>query len=132
MRVSVFFAWYDFWVGWFYDRQKKVLYINLLPCVVIKLVWRTIKVIPSAYNQWRSKMIHMMNKKEKKMAYKTVICLLKVPSGKYCYEWTGDRTICDHFDFGDDLPCKIFEMRPRKIEGKGLKKLAKCLKLKDK
>lgn len=37
MSVSYFFAWYDFWVGWFYDRKKGVLYICPLPMCVIKI-----------------------------------------------------------------------------------------------
>jgi hypothetical protein len=37
MKVSLFFAWYDFWVGLFYDQKKKILYICPLPCVVIKI-----------------------------------------------------------------------------------------------
>jgi hypothetical protein len=30
-RVTPMFAWYDFWVGWFYDRQKRRLYIFPVP-----------------------------------------------------------------------------------------------------
>lgn len=37
MKVSLFFAWYDFWVGIFYDQKKRVLYICPLPCCVIKI-----------------------------------------------------------------------------------------------
>ena len=37
MKVSLFFAWFDFWIGWFYDRKKRVLYICPLPMCVIKL-----------------------------------------------------------------------------------------------
>lgn len=37
MKVSAFFAWYDFWVGAFYDRKKRALYICPLPMLVIKL-----------------------------------------------------------------------------------------------
>ena len=36
MKIKVFIAWYDFWVGAFYDRDKKVLYICPIPCVVFK------------------------------------------------------------------------------------------------
>jgi len=36
MKVSFFFAWYDFWVGFFYDQKKRILYVNFLPCCVLK------------------------------------------------------------------------------------------------
>lgn len=39
MRAKLFFAWYDFWIGFFYDRKSGALYICPLPCVVIK-IWR--------------------------------------------------------------------------------------------
>lgn len=35
MRFKAFFAWYDFWVGLYYDRKRKILYINPLPCIVL-------------------------------------------------------------------------------------------------
>jgi hypothetical protein len=37
MTVKVFFAWYDFWIGFFYDQKKRILYICPFPCVVIKI-----------------------------------------------------------------------------------------------
>lgn len=39
MKVKLFFALYDFWIGAFYDRSASALYICPLPCVVIK-IWR--------------------------------------------------------------------------------------------
>jgi hypothetical protein len=36
-KISLFFAWYDAWVGMFYDRKKKVLYVCPLPCCVLKI-----------------------------------------------------------------------------------------------
>ena len=41
MKVSFFFAWYDFWIGWFYDQKKRILYICPLPCCVFKFESRT-------------------------------------------------------------------------------------------
>jgi hypothetical protein len=39
MKVSLFFAWYDFWVGAYYDRTNRVLYICPLPMVVLKFAF---------------------------------------------------------------------------------------------
>jgi hypothetical protein len=38
MNIKLFLAWYDFWVGWYFDR-KSTLYICLIPCVVIMVSW---------------------------------------------------------------------------------------------
>ena len=29
-----FFAWYDFWVGIYYDRHKRIIYVIPFPCFV--------------------------------------------------------------------------------------------------
>ena len=36
MKASAHFLWYDFWVGVFWDRNKRVLYVAPLPCCVLK------------------------------------------------------------------------------------------------
>lgn len=33
MSIKPIFAWYDFWVGLFWDRNKKRLYILPVPCI---------------------------------------------------------------------------------------------------
>ena len=44
MRIRLIFAWYDFWVGIFWDRQKRALYLFLIPMIgiVICRSWRRI------------------------------------------------------------------------------------------
>ena len=38
-KISVFHAWYDGWIGYFWDSKKRVLYTTLIPTVVIKIEW---------------------------------------------------------------------------------------------
>lgn len=35
MRVRPLFAWYDLWIGAFWDRKTRKLYILPLPCIGI-------------------------------------------------------------------------------------------------
>ena len=37
MKLSLHFAWYDLWIGAYWDRNARVLYICPLPCIVIRV-----------------------------------------------------------------------------------------------
>ena len=37
MRIVVFFAWYDLWIGAYYDRAFQRLFICLIPTIVISI-----------------------------------------------------------------------------------------------
>ena len=39
IKVKMFFAWYDFWIGGYYDRKNKKLYICPIPTIVFQF-WR--------------------------------------------------------------------------------------------
>ncbi len=38
MRVRVRFAWYDMWIGAYWDRHERVLYVCPLPMLLVE-VW---------------------------------------------------------------------------------------------
>lgn len=33
MTIKPYFAWFDFWIGAYYDRTKRRLYISPFPCL---------------------------------------------------------------------------------------------------
>lgn len=36
IKRHCYFRWYAFWVGWYYDKKKRILYIGYFPCCGIK------------------------------------------------------------------------------------------------
>lgn len=40
MKVNLIFAWYDIWIGMFWDRYKRKLYILPIPCIGIVLTFK--------------------------------------------------------------------------------------------
>jgi hypothetical protein len=49
LKVVFFFAWFDFWVGFYYDRGKEILYFCPLPMCVFSFRWESKKPV----SRWR-------------------------------------------------------------------------------
>jgi hypothetical protein len=48
MKIKPLFAWYDLWIGVFWDAAKRRLYILPLPCVGIVLEFRAARAALAA------------------------------------------------------------------------------------
>lgn len=67
MTIKPFFAWYDLWIGGYYDRKKRVWYVLLLPMLGFKITLATRCVrCREAVEQWDEGDAHV---------YDEVVCL---------------------------------------------------------
>jgi hypothetical protein len=39
MKIRLFFAWWDIWVGFYWDRKRKILYFCPVPCFGLKFIF---------------------------------------------------------------------------------------------
>lgn len=54
MKISFIFAWYDLWVGFFYDKKKNWLYILPIPMVGIILKFKQKPPCPKCHSDSRN------------------------------------------------------------------------------
>jgi hypothetical protein len=60
-KLRVFFAWYDLWVGFYYDQKRRTLYFCPLPCVVFMLEMRSKADSSSALPRQKRKTMNKEN-----------------------------------------------------------------------
>ena len=50
MKFKLFWAWFDFWIGFYYDRRKSILYVCPLPTIVIAISLKDVDIPTTEYN----------------------------------------------------------------------------------
>lgn len=51
MKLKLYFKWYDFWIGLYYDKMKKRLYIGFLPMLGLMIQFNADKPVDSWENR---------------------------------------------------------------------------------
>ena len=51
MKFSAHVLWYDAWVGFFWDKAKRILYFCPVPCVVLKFQFKRKCTLCDGYGQ---------------------------------------------------------------------------------
>lgn len=54
LKVKIFFAWFDFWVGFYYDRKKSILYFCPFPTFIIAISLKDIPIPTVEYESERT------------------------------------------------------------------------------
>jgi len=44
VKIKVFWAWFDFWVGAYYDQKKSILYVCPFPTVVVAFSFKDVEI----------------------------------------------------------------------------------------
>jgi len=43
-KISTYFKWYDLWIGLFYNKEKRIVYIQPLPMLGVKIEFGTMEL----------------------------------------------------------------------------------------
>jgi len=50
MKFKIFWAWFDFWVGFYYDRRKDILYVCPIPTIVLAFSLKGVEIPTTEYS----------------------------------------------------------------------------------
>lgn len=91
MKIKFLFAWFDLWVGFYWDKKNNKLYFLPLPCVGLVITFNKIPIIKDKEN---IKMIKKMVRKEPVDVIKydgtNAQDIIKWSNGKFFFDADGD------------------------------------------
>jgi len=113
MKYKLFWAWFDFWIGFYFDRKKRILYICPLPTIVLAISFSNIEIPTKEYEK-ETYWMPVCEKCGEKVDKITSLMDLAVNGIGIPYEWYKEKNLIEKWNIYVCRKCFII-FRERKL-----------------